>query len=39
MQNMIWLDLELTSLDDPEILECTVIITDKSLTEVKKAQH
>eukprot|EP01127_Copromyxa_protea_P015609 TRINITY_DN4513_c0_g1_i7.p1 TRINITY_DN4513_c0_g1~~TRINITY_DN4513_c0_g1_i7.p1 ORF type:complete len:162 (-),score=26.94 TRINITY_DN4513_c0_g1_i7:599-1084(-) len=33
-QNMIWLDLELTSLDDPEVLECTVIITDKDLVEV-----
>lgn len=34
LQRMVWLDLELTELEDPEILECTVIITDKDLTEV-----
>lgn len=34
MQNMIWLDLELTELEDPEVLECTVIVTDKDLVEV-----
>ena len=33
--NIVWLDLEMTSLDDPEILECAVIITDKDLNELK----
>ena len=28
--------LELTSLDDPHILECAVIITDKNLNELER---
>ena len=31
--DIVWLDLELTSLDDPEIMECVVVITDKDLHE------
>jgi ankyrin repeat protein len=38
-QNMIWLDLELTDLEDPEVLECTVIITDKDLNEVRRVKE
>lgn len=29
--NIIWLDLEMTSLETPEIMECAVIITDPNL--------
>ncbi|CAF1342081.1 unnamed protein product [Didymodactylos carnosus] len=36
--NIIWLDLELTSLHDPQILECAVIITDKDLNELERGQ-
>ncbi|CAF3940248.1 unnamed protein product [Adineta steineri] len=32
--NIVWVDLEMTSIDDPEILECAVIITDKDLNEL-----
>jgi hypothetical protein len=32
--NIVWLDLEMTSIEDPEILECAVIITDKDLNEL-----
>jgi oligoribonuclease (3'-5' exoribonuclease) len=28
--------LELTSLDDPHILECAVIVTDKNLNELER---
>jgi len=35
--NLIWLDLELTDLENPEILECAVIITDKELNEIARA--
>ncbi|CAF1273637.1 unnamed protein product [Adineta steineri] len=38
MMNIIWLDTELTSLDDPHILECAVIITDKHLKELERGQ-
>jgi ankyrin repeat protein len=31
--NLVWCDLEFTSLKNPEILECAVIITDKDLRE------
>ena len=34
---MIWLDLELTELDDPQIMECAVIITDEHLNEIASA--
>ncbi|CAF0881856.1 unnamed protein product [Didymodactylos carnosus] len=34
--NIIWLDLEMTSLDNPDILECAVIITDKYLNELDR---
>jgi ankyrin repeat protein len=29
--NIVWMDLEMTSLEDPEIMECAIIITDKDL--------
>lgn len=32
--NIVWLDLELASLDDPTILECAVIITNAQLEEL-----
>jgi len=35
--HLVWLDTELTSLEDPEILECAIIITDKDLKEIDKA--
>eukprot|EP00386_Alphamonas_edax_P006887 GDKI01022324.1.p2 GENE.GDKI01022324.1~~GDKI01022324.1.p2 ORF type:complete len:316 (+),score=110.94 GDKI01022324.1:101-1048(+) len=39
MHNMVWLDLELTSLDDTsDILEVAVIITDKNLKELGRGQ-
>ncbi|CAF0766337.1 unnamed protein product [Adineta steineri] len=38
MMNIIWLDTELKSLDDPHILECAVIITDKHLKELERGQ-
>jgi len=36
MMNIIWLDTELTSLDDPHILECGVLVTDKNLNELER---
>lgn len=36
MAKIIWLDLELTSLDKSEILECAVIVTDKNLNELER---
>ncbi len=36
--NIVWLDLEMTSLEDPEILECAVIITDKDLNELERCK-
>jgi len=36
--NIVWLDLEMTSLEDPEILECAVIITDKDLNELVRSE-
>eukprot|EP00732_Lithocolla_globosa_P005932 Lithocolla_globosa_v1_NODE_6506_length_1076_cov_5.807052.p1 type:complete len:318 gc:universal NODE_6506_length_1076_cov_5.807052:99-1052(+) len=33
MENFVWMDLEMTSLEDPDILECCIIITDKNLQE------
>lgn len=38
MSNLVWMDLELTSLENPEILECAVIITDKDLREIPKSR-
>jgi ankyrin repeat protein len=32
--NIVWLDLEMTCIENPEILECAVIITDKNLNEL-----
>ena len=29
--NIVWIDLEMTSIEDPKIMECAVIITDKYL--------
>lgn len=37
-RNIVWLDLEMTSLEDPEILECAVIITDKDLNELVQSE-
>jgi oligoribonuclease len=39
MDNLVWLDFELTSLpiEDPDILECAVIITDKNLNEIERS--
>jgi ankyrin repeat protein len=31
LMNIVWLDLEMTCFENPEILECAVIITDKDL--------
>jgi hypothetical protein len=36
--NIVWLDLEMTSLENPEILECAVIITDKNLKKLAKSK-
>eukprot|EP00808_Paulinella_micropora_P030105 g3708.t1 len=36
IKNIIWLDLELTSLEEPQVMECAVIITDKDLKEVAR---
>ncbi len=36
--NIVWLDLEMTSLKDPEILECAIIITDKDLNELVRSK-
>ncbi|CAF2786733.1 unnamed protein product [Rotaria sp. Silwood2] len=36
MMNIVWMDLEFTSFDNPEILECAVIITDKDLNELER---
>ncbi|CAF1136750.1 unnamed protein product [Rotaria sordida] len=34
--NIVWLDLEMTSIEDPKIMECAVIITDKYLNELER---
>jgi len=34
--NIVWLDLEMTSLEHPQIIECGVIITDKDLRELER---
>ena len=36
--NMVWIDLEFTSVEDPKILECAVIITDKNLNELAQSK-
>ncbi len=36
--NIVWMDLEMTSIENPEILECAVIITDKNLVELEKGK-
>ena len=36
--NIVWIDLEMTSLEDPEILECAMIITDKDLNPLKEGK-
>ncbi|CAF1122056.1 unnamed protein product [Rotaria sordida] len=38
MMNIVWMDLEFTSFDNPEILECAVIITDKDLNELERKE-
>uniref|UniRef100_A0A0G4G2M4 Exonuclease domain-containing protein n=1 Tax=Chromera velia CCMP2878 TaxID=1169474 RepID=A0A0G4G2M4_9ALVE len=37
-KNIVWLDLELTSLDDPKILELAVCVTKKDLTVVAEKE-
>jgi hypothetical protein len=37
--NIIWLDLEMTSIEDPKIMECAVIITDKDLNELDRGEQ
>jgi len=36
--NIAWVDLEMTSIENPEILECAVIITDKDLRELERGK-
>jgi hypothetical protein len=36
--NIVWLDLEMTSLEKPQIIECAVIITDKDLKEIERGK-
>ena len=36
--NIVWMDLEMTSIEEPEILECAVIITDKDLVELERGK-
>ncbi|CAF5025864.1 unnamed protein product, partial [Rotaria sp. Silwood1] len=36
--NIVWLDLEMTSIEDPKIMECAVIITDKYLRELERGK-
>ena len=38
MMNIVWMDLEFTSFDNPQILECAVIITDKDLNEIQRSK-
>ncbi|CAF1476000.1 unnamed protein product [Adineta ricciae] len=38
MMNIIWMDLEFTSFENPQILECAVIITNKDLKEIQRKQ-
>ncbi|CAF0767591.1 unnamed protein product [Adineta steineri] len=38
MMNIVWMDLEFTSFQNPKILECAVIITDKDLNEIQRKQ-
>lgn len=38
LMNIVWMDLEFTSFDDPKILECAVIITDKDLKELERSK-
>lgn len=37
MTNIIWMDLEFTSFENPQILECAVIITNKDLKEIQRS--
>ena len=34
--NIVWMDLEMTSIEKPEIMECAVIITDRNLKELAR---
>lgn len=36
--NIVWMDLEFTSFDDPQILECAVIITDRNLQVIERSE-
>ncbi|CAM4827045.1 unnamed protein product [Rotaria magnacalcarata] len=36
--NIVWIDLEMTSIEHPKIMECAVIITDKNMNEIERAQ-
>ncbi len=37
--NIVWVDLEMTSLEDPDIIECAVIITDKDLHVLDESKY
>lgn len=36
--NIVWVDLEMTSIEDPKVMECAVIITNKRLTELARSK-
>jgi hypothetical protein len=37
--NIVWLDLEMTSIEAPQIMECAVIITDANLKELESDRY
>lgn len=37
--NIVWVDLEMTSIENPKIMECAVIITDKYLNELDRSKY
>ena len=38
MMNIVWMDLEFSSFENPQILECAVIITDKDLQQIERSK-
>ncbi|CAF5218051.1 unnamed protein product, partial [Rotaria magnacalcarata] len=36
--NIVWIDLEMTSIEHPKIMECAVIITDKNMNEIERGK-
>lgn len=36
--NIVWMDLEMTSIDEPKVMECAVIITDRRLEELARGR-